>query len=508
MLRPGCTIGLDIGTTSVKAVALDASGHVVARNGHRLATVRIESGMAEQDPYEVYRVVTEVMVEVAKEVHALGLDIERVGFSAAMHSVMAIGEDGTPLMRALTWMDVRAKSDAASLWNTELGKEIYHRTGTPIHAMSPLVKLIWLKRTAPNTFLKVRRFASLKEWIWYHWFGTWTIDESMASATGLFHLERRTWDESALSVAGISSAYLSNLVPTSYTTCGVLDNALIEAGYGPTVTFNIGASDGVLANLGVGITDSQSMVLTIGTSLAVRTGSTQIVTDASFRPFCYVFDDTRFIVGGPSNSGGVVLDWLYRQVLSDVSGDADARFAALCLEAGTSDIGGLVCLPFVAGERAPLWDEAATGAFVGLQIQHGKAHLLRAALEGILYNAYEIASKLFHKLGKPKSLVVSGRIFDFPWVRQLVADVFDLPIRFEQDGDASVRGAILLANRTCNAGWQSETNLADTVSAQMTVPRAARYYREKQVRYARLCEVILEAVRLDEPSMLHNPTGA
>lgn len=488
-MKPGCTIGLDIGTTSVKAVALDSAGHEAGRATRRLAMLTSSPGMAQQDPYEVYRAVTDVMQDVAHRVTTGGLHIERVGFSAAMHSLIPISMDATPLMPALTWMDIRAGDDANRLWASAAGRELYRRTGTPVHAMSPLVKLGWLQRTAPETMRQARRFVSLKEWIWFQWFGTWTIDQSMASATGLYDLETGHWNEQACALVGIDTASLSNIVPTSFVTTGIKDSQL-QSYYGPHVVFNIGGSDGVLANYGLGVVDNSQMVMTIGTSLAIRTGSNQIFTDESIRPFCYVLDDTHYIVGGPSNSGGIVLDWLYHHVLeSSRSGQQCKTLDELCAQAGDIEIDDLVCLPYIAGERAPLWDENATGAFIGLRVHHRDVHLVRAAIEGIIYNAHAVASSLFEKLGEPFTLVVSGHLFDFVWVRQLIADVFRIPVRFEPDGDASIRGAIRLVNHVCQVGFAGEEH--DTLTALVNTPNPELSYDAKRLRFQRLSKMIL-----------------
>src|SRR5262249_44349174 len=205
---------------------------------------------------------------------------------------------------------------------------------------------------------------------------------------------------------------------------------LLAAGLSAQTPFVVGASDGVLANLGLGVIAggaseaSDAMALTIGTSLALRVGSARPMTDPATRAFSYVLDQGRYVVGAASNSGGHTLDWLGGVLRSDApDATADRRFTALLEEAGTVEVGDLLCLPYLTGERAPLWSARARASFIGLDARHTPAHLMRAACEGIIYNAWWIASGLFALTRRPREVLASGHVLDLPWVRQLVADV-------------------------------------------------------------------------------------
>ena len=172
---------------------------------------------------------------------------------------------------------------------------------------------------------------------------------------------------------------------------GLRDERLLAAGLSAQTPFVIGASDGVLANLGLGVIAggasdaSDAMALTIGTSLALRVGSSTPTTDPATRAFCYVLDQGRYVVGAASNSGGNTLEWL-GGVLRNDSPDvtADSRLTALLEEAGKVEVGELLCLPYLTGERAPLWSAQARASFIGLDARHTPAHLMRAACEGIV----------------------------------------------------------------------------------------------------------------------------
>ncbi|MBF6591053.1 MAG: gluconate kinase, partial [Ktedonobacterales bacterium] len=305
------------------------------------------------------------------------------------------------------------------------------------------------------------------------------------------------WDREALALAGIGPERLSAIVPTTAAHRGPRDAALAHAGIAAETACVIGASDGVLANLGVGAISGEAMVVTIGTSCAVRTGSARPITDPATRPFCYVLDTGRYIVGGPSNSGGIVLDWLYHKLLSgDASTPArgasgDAGFGRLLAAAANASADDLLVLPYVAGERAPLWNAHASAACVGLRSHHTAAHVMRAAIEGLLLNAYWIASGLFTALGRPQRLLASGKVLEPLWIRQLAADIFGLPVVYRGAVDASVVGAAALAEIATGARtWEAAAGRAAGVGEAVTPPAEHARYQRTFTRFRRLAEVL------------------
>ncbi len=493
MAHLDCTVGIDIGTSSVKAIAFDAHMREIAHAAEDVTSHHDDTGAAEQDPKIVYSSVMNVLSRAAQEAQRQGFTVEKVGLSAAMHSLIPVAGDGEPLGPSTTWMDLRARDEANQLWETPAGKSVYERTGTPVHSMTPLLKLTWMRTHQPEIFQKAAKFVSQKEWIWYQWFGEWRVDASIASATGLYNIREGNWDAGALSIAGIAAEKLSTIVPTTYVKQGIRERQLLLAGILPQTVFNIGASDGVLANLGVGAIGSDVMAMTIGTSCAIRAASPTPVTDVATRAFCYVLDTDRFIVGGPGNSGGVVLEWLYNSVLSRNPTDREPqKFVEMLTAAETVLCDDLLCLPYVAGERAPLWRSDATGVFFGLQLHHTGPHLMRAAVEGIILNAYWIALGLFQDLGQPRQIIASGKVLETEWIRQLVADIFGIPIQFQGAIDASVEGAALLANiATRDLTWQAAAHRQTATHETIKQPERHEVYASKFQRYRNLCNLLL-----------------
>jgi gluconokinase len=481
------TIGLDIGTTTIKALAFDQSGQRIAGSSAEVTTL-LQDENAEQDPDDVCSLCVEVLAETTASAIGSGFSIERIGISAAMHSILAVSDADTPLTNAMLWMDGRAHAEALELWSSGLGRVLYEQTGTPVHSMSPLAKLLWLRRRRPEIWRRTARFVSLKEWIWHRWFGAWQVDTSIASSTGLYRLQTGTWDDEALKLLDLTPARLSTLVPTTFTTEGLHEPALMSAGLTASTPVTIGASDGVLANLGMRAIDPGALVLTIGTSCAVRRGSPVPYTNPDTRTFCSVLAPERFIIGGASNSGGVVLHWL-KNLLCSPTGTADPEelWLGLLEQASRISSEGLVCLPYVAGERAPLWDAEASGLFFGLRLHHRPEHLVRAAVQGLLFNAYWLAEDLLSRTPPPEYLMTTGGVLSSGWIQQLASDIFGLPVFPGSRSDASARGAALLADIAAGrADWPAAAQPAEPPAA---VPSTTEEYQSEYARFRQICNL-------------------
>ena len=256
--------------------------------------------------------------------------------------------------------------------------------------MSPLSKLLWMKETNFEPYHKATYFMSVKEYVIQKWFGRRLIDYSMASATGLFNMNTFDWDEEALELAGVDKKQLSNIVPPTEIYTGIDKEIAKEMGISSEMPFVIGAADGQLANLGSGAISPGEVAISAGTSGAIRQMINGFEVSESQETFCYAFTRDLSIIGGPTNNGGIALQWLKELI------EYEGSFEELTAEAEQVAPGaeGLLFLPYINGERAPIWNQEAKGNFFGLSITHKKEHLVRAVLEGITYNLYHIGKAL------------------------------------------------------------------------------------------------------------------
>lgn len=443
-------LGIDIGTTSTKAILYTKQGEVVTSHTINYPLHTPNPLIAEQNPDEIVDAVLGTIREAIRKSDMSTNQLKFISFSSAMHSLIAVDKDGELLTNSITWADTRSAEYAKEINEQHNGHEIYLRTGTPVHAMSPLAKLVWLKAEKPAIFEKTTKFISIKEYVFYKFFGRFLIDYSIASATGLFNLQSLDWDAEALQLAGITRQQLSEIVPTTYQLTGVKKEYESYMGIDPNIPFIIGASDGVLSNLGVNAIEPGVVAVTIGTSGAIRTVYNQPKTDPKGRIFCYALTENHWVIGGPVNNGGIVLRWLRDEFAAAEVETAnrlgiDAYDVLTKIASGVNPgSDGLIFHPYMTGERAPLWNANARGSFFGLSIHHKKQHMIRAVLEGTIYNLYTVLLALEELTGEPKRIQATGGFARSEMWRQLMADIFDKPVIVPESYESSCLGAVVL----------------------------------------------------------------
>lgn len=449
-MKTNYVIGVDIGTTSTKAVLFKADGTIMSSHGIGYPLYSPTPDTAEQDPDEIFQAVIQSIKKTIQKGNVDPKDILCISFSSAMHSVIAVDTFGKPLTRCITWADNRSSHWAEKILKEMDGHTIYLRTGTPIHPMSPLAKLTWLRHEQPDLFASSHKFISIKEYVFFKLFGKYVVDHSIASSTGLFNLKSLTWDEDALEVAGVTEDKLSELVPTTFSLNGVDVAYAKEMGIPVSLPFVVGASDGVLSNLGVNAIEPGVIAVTIGTSGAIRTVSDRPVTDPKGRIFCYALTEGHWVIGGPVNNGGMILRWI-RDQLGASEIEAAKRLGIDPYEVLTAiaanvkpGADGLLFHPYLAGERAPLWNANARGSFFGLGLHHKKEHLIRSVLEGVIFNLYTVLLALQELIGEPAKIHATGGFARSELWRQMMADIFNLEVFVPESFESSCLGAAIL----------------------------------------------------------------
>ena len=438
-------IGIDIGTTHCKAIAISPEGKLLQQWQSGYPTIQELEGQSEQEPELVFHAVLNLLKESC-QAFKKDRKLIAVGFSAAMHSILAIDENGKPLTNAFTWADNRSEVYALKL-KTE-GKQdlLYPRTGVPIHPMLPLCKIIWMREKMADVFKRAKKFISLKEYVFFKLFGNYIVDYSIAAASGLFDIINLEWSNDALKEAGIDGSKLSKVVSTKYSETKLTDEYRKAIGISADIPFFIGGSDGCLANIGSGAVSEGEGAVTIGTSGAIRIVATKANPDPLQRLFNYPVEKDLYVCGGPVNNGGIVIKWFAENFLSrNISSTDD--FNWLMEEAGKVNPGanGLLFLPFLLGERAPYWDSSLRASFTGLDINHRKEHMIRAVVEGVCFGLCSVMKATETSYGSIKTLYASGGFTQSKLWMQILADILGKTIHIAGEGDASARGAAVLA---------------------------------------------------------------
>jgi len=478
-------LGVDLGTSSAKAVAFDTRGVALAAHAVEVPIDAPSPGRAEQDPHRLVAAAAEAITAVREQMG--GLPLAGIGLSGAMHSLLALDAHGNPLTPAVLFADNRAAVQASALRAMPGAIELARRTGTPIHPMSPLAKLRWFAEEDPAIAARARWWISAKEYLLRRMTGARVVDHSTASATGLFNLATRDWDAHALALAHVGRGQLFDPVVTT-----TVLPSIAAVGVPARTPVVAGATDGCLATLGAGAVGEGSGALTIGTSGALRAMVDTPEPDERARLFCYALTEGRWVAGGPISSGGIVLRWARDQLFPGLGPRAYARFDELAA-AVPPGADGLVCLPYLLGERAPLWDPSLCGAFVGLTIRHGQGHLLRALLEGV---AFQLATvlELVDGLRRPLvSLKADGGFTRSPLWPQIVADVLNRPLELPRVTEGACRGAALLALQALGLGDAFALAEATPIVRVVQPDRqTAEHYRAALQRFVTLRDQLWE----------------
>ncbi len=507
-------VGVDLGTSGVRAVAFDQALRGVAQASRSYPVLYAGGGIAEQPVTEVIEASEECIRAVANQPGVAGR-IRALAFCGTASGLAAFGrpaafraaETGnstqpdnhfTPAGPAWLWADNRAAAEARRIAQ-RFGTSAYLRTGCPVHASYWPAKLLWWREHARAPFSTDAptsgewRLAGPKDYLLYRLTGEWVTDRATAAATGLFDSQQGNWDTELLTWLGVEPGWLPGVVPLTRQ-LPLLPNAAERLNIPPTTRVVAGGLDGVLVHLGMGCARAGLASCTIGTSSAVRMSSKSRVTDAKGRTWCYPVVDDLWLAGGAGNNGGNVLNW-FHTLCTDM-----ARFGGNQAAAANSDVQsgitmsqvvelamqvdpgaeGLLFVPYLFGERSPLWREDLTGAFVGLSPIHRLPHLARAVLEGISLGAGGIYQALAEQIGTRQEIRAGGGFVASPaWV-QLQADVLGAPISVTATGQETATGAAMLAWHAL-AGIPLQDLQESVVVTQRFTPRP-----EMQELYLRL----------------------
>lgn len=442
-------IGVDVGTTGVRAIAYQKDGLSLCSADEFYPLETPYPDWAEQNPEIIYIVIEKVVREVANTLIYKGKNVSGIAISTVMHSFAPANENRELLSNMITWADSRSVGIVNELKKDEaLVKGFYERTCCPTHSCYPFLKILWVRKNYPDVFAKMRYIYSLKDYIFEKMTGEWVVDKSSASASGLYNAHKMDWDEEILNYAGITREQLPPVVSTTYQS-KLTDSAAQRLNLPENLPVVIGATDGVLVNVGIGAIEDGQLSATIGTSGAIRMLTKTPKVDSLGRTWCYNLTDDMWVAGGAINNGGIIMRWLRDKVchysnhrLEDIDIDP---YDLMTLKASKIPAGaeGLLLLPFFTGERAPYWNSELRGMFFGLSLNHSRSHMIRAGMEGICFSLNCVLSAL-KDFGQVKDIRVSGSFTKSPLWLQIMADIFGEHITLPQNSEGAAFGAAVL----------------------------------------------------------------
>jgi gluconokinase len=488
-------LGIDLGTGSCKSVVIDGNADILGFGVGEYAGSDAHDRWQEQNP----RVLLQAAIaSVRNALAGAGVAADKcagISVGGALHSLLALDRHGEPLTGVITWADGRAVDQAEAVRRQPLAARLYEHTGCPSHGMYPLYKIMWLCENRPEVFRNAWRYVTAKEYVFARLTGEYLLDYCLAAGSGLLNTHSLTWETLCLDAAGIRQDQLA--APGSPLTVhnGLDPDAARQMGIRRDVPVVLGSSDAANSNLGAGAVLPWQATCMVGTSGALRVLCPQPILDRQARSWCYVVDQAHWLVGGAINNGGVALSWLrdcLNQVFSDSAAAHSLSFEDVLALASQSPAGsgGIICLPFFAGERSPYWNLNARAAFFGMGLTHGAAHLSRALVEGIAFRFKSLSDVLAEVGVEVKQIIASGGFTRSDFWLQVVTDVLNREMVVPPWGETSCLGAAYWA--MLGTGWaQSLESLEDFMKAGRTcLPR-----KENAVLYQRIYPLYLKLYR-------------
>jgi xylulokinase len=443
-----CWLGVDIGTSACKVVAVDGDLTVVASKSADYPLYSPRPAWAEQDPAEWWDAVVTATRELTATLEGSHV-VRAIGLCGQMHGLVALDRSGEVIRRAILWNDQRNSAEAdqlvEDLGGSEALLELTNNNMLPCHTAG---KLVWLRNHEPDAFERMRSWVNPKDYLRFKMTGGLVTDVSDASGTGMLDVRRRRWSTEVVDAVGLSGSAVPDLVESSDVTGALSADAAELLGLPAGIPVVGGGGDSVLQTTSMGVVDPGPMGVTIGTAgiVAAAADHCPVNPDGRLQVSCGNASDRWHVMGVALNAGGA-WEW-WRTSLAPLFGGTKPSHETLVdlTQRSVPGARGVRFLPYLHGERCPHTDPQARAGWMGVEASHDIADMTRAVLEGSLFNLREIRD-LFDTAGLPTSdlRVSGGGSAHDAWLGPL-ADILGVPAQTVVGGEhGGAFGAALLA---------------------------------------------------------------
>lgn len=484
-------LGIDIGTSSAKAMLMDLDGQVLSLQAEDYDVDIPQEGYAQQDPEIWWKAVQNILLTIKSQQPEAYASVGAIGFSGQMHSLVTADKEGNPVYPAIVWLDQRSQKQLEEInrhvKKEELARVIHNRVFTGFAFPS----LLWMKENQPESFRRIYKIMTAKDFIRLKMTGVFGTDVSDASSTTGFDMKKRDWAWEILGRLGLPEDIFpechESMEIAGYTTKECEEQTGLPIGI-PVI---YGAGDQPAHTIGSGVIDGRVFVSNIGTGGQVAVYSPTDAYDPEMRihTFCHGLPGAYTIFGAHLCSG-MSLKWLKNQVLG-LDSFAQMNKMAEKVPAGSD---GLLYLPYLTGSRTPRMDAGAQGLFFGLQLRHNKNHFVRAVMEGVIYDFHE-ALDIFREIGIdcPKIIACGGGAQSPTWL-QIQADILNKEVQVCENKEQACLGACMMAGAgtglldSLESACQKYIRLEEKV--YRPIPENAALYQEKYAVYKQLYEAV------------------
>ena len=495
-------IGIDVGTSGVKAIAVDAKGTILASCTEGYPLLTPAPGWTEQDPATWWEATQKAVRNVMAQCDVSM--VRGVGLSGQMHGMVALDEDHRVLRNAILWNDQRTVRQCAEIVEGAGGLDALLEA-TNNHMLTGYTggKILWMKQNEPQLYARTRMIINPKDYIRFLLTGTLSTEVSDASGFGLFDVRNNVWNLGLIERLGLDPAMFPPVTESGAVAGPVTAEAARCCGLPAGIPVCAGGGDAVISTTGLGLIKPGRIAVTLGTSGVVAMGLSSFMPNpgGSLQVFRGNSPET-FVAMGVTLSAAGSYHW-FRDALGQhqvhlAAQSGKSAFALLDKEASATPPGadGLLFLPYLNGERCPVNDADVKGGFLGLTAQHRLGHFARAVLEGVAFSMRQVYELMLQQSGES---VVSGEVVlagggaASPLWRQIMADVFGLPVRTVYgSAEGGSFGAALVAGVATGVWGSLEETVALVRPESETLPCAdnAHIYQALYERYVRMYDAL------------------
>jgi xylulokinase len=491
-------LGVDLGTSSVKAVVVREDGALLGVGSREYPILTPELNWAEQNPQTWWEA---TIYAVQQAVSQAGVSVSAIGLSGQMHGTVLIDGQGAPLGNAIIWPDQRSAAEVNEM-TAQIGSErLASIAGTAPATGFMASTLLWLKHHDTKRVEQAKICLLPKDYIRLRLTGVAATDASDASATALFDVPKRKWSREIVDALGLPYELLPKVLNSSDVAGTLVKTAADSLGLPKGVPVVAGCADQAAQAVGNGLLAAGDGSVTLGSGGQIFVPLEQPRPDSQLRLhlFCHA-PENRWYLLGAMLTAGLSLRW-FRDLLGWAE-DADAyeRLASMVRDV-PAGVEGLLFLPYLAGERAPVMDPLARGCFIGLRLHHGQGHLTRAIMEGVAFALRQIRDTMSRLDVQVNKLLAAGNGLTSPVWRQIVADVLGQPLYLREGRERTAVGAALVAGVGTGvySSYEDTLKVIETATT-ITEPNLqnVQFYNEQYARYCQLYPTL--------KSLFHKPS--
>lgn len=471
-------LGIDVGTSSIKTGLWSADGHLAAKAVRTYPTHRPAPTWAEQDPMDWWRALGETIQEVLHHSELAASQIAGIGIDSTGWTFVPVDSAGNTLHNALIWQDRRATAEAAALRAHPDAGRLVALNANPIDEAYTTAKILWLRAHHPDIYKQTDQFLISSGFLVRKLTGISSCDHSQAYGFHCFDMTLRRWDEPAANILGLDLAKLPPLFPSCAVVGEVTRCAADELSLVPGIPVIAGGLDAAVGAFGSGVARSGTSADQGGTAFGLSIVVERVVVEPRLIFSPHVVPDVYLLQGG--TVGGGALDWFRRELglAEQLAANVleDDVYSIMTAEAARSTPGanGLIFLPYMSGERSPIWNSSARGVFFGLNYGTQRADIIRALMEGCVFAVYhnmrvaaEAGAEVTEWIG------IGGAANSANWC-QLKADITNRPFTVTrrsngQPGDNTLGLAVM-------AGYGTGHYVSPVTTIEEFLPERITYY--------------------------------